>query len=581
MSPFQFETWDSILYNVEKNVLGLLIGFILLFVLLLQLLNEKNTIRFSNLDLLLLIYCIFQLIHAIVFIPINLDPIFIIENTLLIILYVCFRNIKRSQLTTFYWVFILAGIHQIYFGLIKQTNWFAPGYNLTDLKGSFINQGPFAGFIACLIVIVFGLLLNSFRKKRIKYRFLTFIYLFLFTFFVLILFYTNSRAAWFGGLVGLVFFIWCFFGINFWITKLLKTYISKTIFYVSSLVLVFGFLYSLYNLKKDSANGRILIWKVVAEMISDAPLLGQGINSFPSNYMHYQGTYLGENLKEPLKNLAGNTNYAFNEILRLTAEQGLIGLSLIGVLVFFYIFKFRKQKNPLENDRFIIISKSGLIVIFTFGLFSYPMDILQLKIIFLFFLANLSTSEPKKTNFNKRLRKKFVLIGILFIILLGSYKTYKIGSIYKEWNMTLLQLRKGNTKDYIRFSSNNYILLNSNGYFLGYFAKSLFKKKQYSKALELYHKAFKVIPSTTLCIDIGKCYEKLENYEMAEVFWVKAKNMAPSQFKPEYLIAKMYFDNGDKEKAKEIAIDLLNNRHIKIYSIEVYEIIEALKNIIK
>ena len=37
---------------------------------------------------------------------------------------------------------------------------------------------------------------------------------------------------------------------------------------------------SIYYYKKDSADGRLLIWRVSIDMIADAPLVGHGIGTF-------------------------------------------------------------------------------------------------------------------------------------------------------------------------------------------------------------------------------------------------------------------------------------------------------------
>jgi len=43
----------------------------------------------------------------------------------------------------------------------------------------------------------------------------------------------------------------------------------------------------LYFYKKDSANGRLLIWRCSWEMIKDKPLTGYGHGGFKANYMNY------------------------------------------------------------------------------------------------------------------------------------------------------------------------------------------------------------------------------------------------------------------------------------------------------
>jgi O-antigen ligase len=70
-------------------------------------------------------------------------------------------------------------------------------------------------------------------------------------------------------------------------------------FYIlfSVLIVVFfvGTAVTLFYQKKDSTNGRLLIWKVSSEMIKDKPVLGHGINTFQAKYMDYQSQYFENN----------------------------------------------------------------------------------------------------------------------------------------------------------------------------------------------------------------------------------------------------------------------------------------------
>lgn len=66
--------------------------------------------------------------------------------------------------------------------------------------------------------------------------------------------------------------------------------------------------------EKDSADGRLLIWRCSVSMVKDAPWLGHGIGSFEARYMDYQADYfrqyglnrysmLADNVKHPLMNI--------------------------------------------------------------------------------------------------------------------------------------------------------------------------------------------------------------------------------------------------------------------------------------
>jgi O-antigen ligase len=48
---------------------------------------------------------------------------------------------------------------------------------------------------------------------------------------------------------------------------------------------------ALYSLKKDSADGRILIWQSTWNMVLDKPVAGHGYGAFNEKYMLYQADY--------------------------------------------------------------------------------------------------------------------------------------------------------------------------------------------------------------------------------------------------------------------------------------------------
>ena len=64
-------------------------------------------------------------------------------------------------------------------------------------------------------------------------------------------------------------------------------------------------------------------------MIVEHPLLGHGTNSFAKQYMNYQADYFqaGYHTDQEIV-LASDNIYAFNEVLRIVCEYGIIGLFL-------------------------------------------------------------------------------------------------------------------------------------------------------------------------------------------------------------------------------------------------------------
>ena len=77
------------------------------------------------------------------------------------------------------------------------------------------------------------------------------------------------------------------------------------------------FIISIYYYKKDSADGRLLIWRVSIDMIADAPLVGHGIGTFENKYMYYQAQYFESHPYSKYEKFTDNIVYPYNEFLRI------------------------------------------------------------------------------------------------------------------------------------------------------------------------------------------------------------------------------------------------------------------------
>ena len=110
-------------------------------------------------------------------------------------------------------------------------------------------------------------------------------------------------------------------------------------------------LYNLINHRKESVDGRILIYKITTKMISDKPIFGFGYNTFYSVYPDYQASYFNKHPNSKYKLLADNTKYGFNEILQIGVENGITGIILI------FIFTICLLTINNNEDKFIVFCR--------------------------------------------------------------------------------------------------------------------------------------------------------------------------------------------------------------------------------
>ena len=94
-SPYKFWVWNPPLFFVEKVLIGVdLIGFILGFLFVKHTIG-RSKIQFTIIDGLILFYGFYLILHGVFLNPIDPEPIFLYENLLLGIFYICYRNLRK------------------------------------------------------------------------------------------------------------------------------------------------------------------------------------------------------------------------------------------------------------------------------------------------------------------------------------------------------------------------------------------------------------------------------------------------------------------------------------------------------
>lgn len=99
------------------------------------------------------------------------------------------------------------------------------------------------------------------------------------------------------------------------------------------------FVGKLYNMKRDSADGRLLIWRLSAQMIVEQPL-GHGYGLFEKHYNQRQAEYFGGNGgTDTERRTATFTCMAYNDYLEHGVDGGIIGMAF---LIGFYTLTIRR-----------------------------------------------------------------------------------------------------------------------------------------------------------------------------------------------------------------------------------------------
>lgn len=333
---------------------------------------------------------------------------------------ILWSSINKKSLQLLLSLLLLAGIADAGYGLGQLYGFWPSHHHLFPLTGSFFNPGPYSGWLACIVpVAVYGIIQNRRSTGNPWVNYMSWSYLVLAA---LVLFPASSRAAMLAVASGTLVVAWPRIrNSSYWQHNWIKGAVAS--------VMILG-LAGLYLMKKDSADGRLLIYKVTADMIAEAPVLGWGWDGFPGMYNNFQAVYF-ENGRgtEQEKYLADNVTYGFNELLEFTAEMGILGLLLAAGLVLLLILKWR-HRTDVQKIRPVNYLGLGVGVAWlVFALFSYPMSIPALAIILPVTLAGINAALNKENGLKESVpgsksAKAFISMSLNILsglILLGFF----------------------------------------------------------------------------------------------------------------------------------------------------------------
>lgn len=514
----------------------------------------------------------------------------------------CFFYLTLRTLTikTYLWLLlavVLSGIIQAVYGNLQLLGYYPSNHSGFKITGSFFNPGPYSGFLVAVFTIALGLYLfkekvyeclfnhkNSHRlylSSIIKYSF-EYVPLLGIISIVLVIPATQSRASWLAILISgsLLLELKYHFFKQFFIKI---TTVKKAVSIIIVSIMIGLSLFGIYHFKKGSSDGRLLIWKVSTEMIKESPLFGVGFDRFKAHYMNEQARYFAKHGETKDALVADNSYYAFNEFIQFITEQGAIGL-VLGLAVIFFIIKSTTTK---ENQYLNNIVKIGLLAISVFACFSYPMEILPIKLIITVLLAILTTLNSKKIKLSLKPKNKFyipvikvvAIIGILGIIITSTKHINNLNTSFKTWQLALNSYQYSDYEGAISQYKEAYPLLKKNGDFLMNYGKALSINKQDIKAIQVLNEAKNYLNTTIIETALGDAHKNLKQYKKAETAYKHAANMIPTRFYPLYLLAKLYEESGKNEKAIAMAKTILI-KDIKIPSTAIKEIKVEMKKII-
>lgn len=485
------------------------------------------------------------------------------------------RHADRIMLS----VFMLAVVAEAAYGFCQLYGGASSRHALFRLTGSFFNPGPYSCFLAVGLTVAFSRVMNYRRKIRLdrwprnwRYAVLQADLVLAWTCLLgtlILLPATLSRSAWMAALAGCGGVAWqqgCLRPVVAWLSRCRK---KAAIVIAMASVLLLLFFAGIYAVKKDSADGRLLIWKVSLQAMKERPWTGVGMGHFGGAYGQAQGEWFASGAATPQEeNVAGVPEYGFNEYLQTGVELGGIGLALF-VLVLavaaIRLFSIRDKEGIA----------GGLVVWLVFAWFSYPLSVLPLAVTLVLLLA-LSAPGPAL----RPVALPWVSLPLAALCLLLAVANVPRGpekrDAYVEWadEQTYFNMKiyEGTVDNYARL----YPLLREEPRFLFEYGQCLAKTGRYDESSRILLEAASMHADPMFYNILGKNEQAMKRYPQAEAYFRQAARILPNRLYPLYLLASFYLDTGQEEKGRETALQLLR-KEPKVMSDAVLEMKEELR----
>ena len=426
----------------------------------------------------------------------------------------------------------LSLLYEACVGLLQATGIKASHHALYAVTGTFGNPGPYGGFIAVTSCIALAHIIQNhhrisrqwiaiYRKDKNRTVLFSVVLLYLSLSAIIagliVLPLSMSRSGWiaFGG--GTVMAVTPILRNKKWFTKAfrLKTYLA-----LISILICFWFI------KRDSALGRLHIWRIESIAITENPWTGVGFGKEMGAYGLAQEHFFAKRERSAATmQVAGCPEYAFNEYLGIGMQGGLPALILAVFIVMYAIVRLHRSFKE---------AACGLLAYALFAFSSYPLSIPLLRAI-LFILLGLALASSRR-----KLRNVYSLCSALtcvatFIMIPKLYVRHEAVQHWQDISSCSFQYDKQaeHLTPLYPYLKDNYLFL----YDLGY---ALHKQGRYSESSRYLSEGLTHSSDPMFLNILGKNCEACGDDAGAESFYRRSILRVPCRLYPRLLLIRLY-----------------------------------------
>lgn len=310
--------------------------------------------------------------------------------------------------------------------------------------------------------------------------------------------------------------------------------------------------FRLYDMKRDSADGRILIWKISSKMIIEKPQ-GYGYELFEKYYNLCQSDYFVQgNGTDKENTLADFVFMPYNDFLEHGVEGGVVGMTF---LVAFYVLMIYNAKR--KHD---IVCLSVFVAFATMSLTNFIYSSIQPWLLLMLYASFMASENTFKEKLDLKSMYIYILItcivlvctAVLVRMLRGQMKLYEYkervmeGEHVSNDDFTMIQNSIGTSEAYWTLRAYNDFL-----------------QQKYPEATIDLLESLKYTSSPQRMEMIYKTYQLSDNKAQGIRYLEELRNMIPSLLRPKLMLMQYYDNQGDIEKAVCLAKEIVDC-HVKI-----------------
>lgn len=449
-----------------------------------------------------------------------------------------------------------------YFGFADSKNIF---YKVT---GTWNNPNVTAMFLSLTLPVHMFLLRRSFKSLIILNI----------VFIVIVLMMLKCRTS----LIGFLFSILIYFFLEFRLINWIRDKKNKNSYralIVIALLILAPLFSSLYNAKKESADGRKFIWGVSIKMASEKPYTGYGYGLFEKEYNLFQSDYIRKGYASitEIQN-AGPVIMPHNELIQNWVEGGIIGLFLVCSFFTSLFLKIKNNKKDAENsvspqtsrssDKNIInVAYAGVGSFIAMSMVNSTLQIIPLVFMLILYAAMISSvQQPIKILFLHAYPKTNRITSVFYRTVLTLpciYLMYFIASAACSDRLNKKSAMLRNAGNYQKALEIMPALENKISFQSDYwenYGRIYLDMGQYSKAVICFEKAKKATSLPEVYSYSGICYERMNKYPQAIKEYEILTSLDPSRFIYKMALLQMYLKNRNTEKALSLASEIIHTK---------------------